>query len=46
MSKTSSVKINMDGDEFNFNMSPSKYILDTALENDIDLPYSCQSISS
>ena len=43
MSKTSSVKINMDGDEFNFNMLPSKYILDTALENDIDLPYSCQS---
>ena len=33
----------MDGDEFNFNMSPSNYILDTALENDIDLPYSCQS---
>ena len=43
MSKTSSIKINMDGDEFNFNMSPSNYILDTALENDIDLPYSCQS---
>ena len=33
----------MDGDEFNFNMSPSNYILDTALENDIDLPYSRQS---
>ena len=33
----------MDGDEFKFNMSPSKNILDTALENDIDLPYSCQS---
>ena len=43
MSKTSSIKINMDGDEFNFTMSPSKNILDTALENDIDLPYSCQS---
>ena len=43
MSKTSSIKINMDGDEFNFKMSPSKNILDTALENDIDLPYSCQS---
>ena len=43
MTNNSTVKINMDGEEFNFKMSPTEYILDTALENDIDLPYSCQS---
>ena len=43
MSSKSSIKINMDGEEFNFNMLPSGNILDTALDNDIDLPYSCQS---
>ena len=43
MSRNSIVKINMDGDEFNFKMSSSEYILDAALDNDVDLPYSCQS---
>ena len=43
MSSNSIVKINMDGDEFNFKMSSSEYILDAALDNDVDLPYSCQS---
>ena len=43
MSKDSSIKINMDGETFKFIMSPSETILDKALDNDIDLPYSCQS---
>ena len=33
----------MDGETFKFKMSPSETILDSALDNDIDLPYSCQS---
>jgi len=37
------VKIKMDGDEFEFEMQKSETVLDSALENDIDLPYSCQS---
>ena len=43
MSKDSSIKINMDGETSKFIMSPSETILDKALDNDIDLPYSCQS---
>ena len=43
MTNNSTVKINMDGEEFNFKMSPTEYILDEALDSDIDLPYSCQS---
>ena len=43
MAKDSSVKINMDGETFKFVMPSSEIILDTALDNDIDLPYSCQS---
>ena len=43
MTNNSTVKINMDGEEFNFKMSPTEYILDAALDSDIDLPYSCQS---
>ena len=37
------VKIMMDGEDFDFEMKKSETILDAALENDIDLPYSCQS---
>jgi ring-1,2-phenylacetyl-CoA epoxidase subunit PaaE len=33
----------MDGETFKFVMPSSETILDTALEKDIDLPYSCQS---
>ncbi len=33
----------MDGETFKFKMSPTETILDSALDNDIDLPYSCQS---
>ena len=43
MAKDSSIKINMDGESFQFSMTPSETILDSALDNDIDLPYSCQS---
>tara|TARA_B100000073_G_scaffold32997_1_gene25053 strand:- start:213 stop:494 length:282 start_codon:yes stop_codon:yes gene_type:complete len=43
MAKDSSIKINMDGETFKFVMPSSETILDTALEKDIDLPYSCQS---
>jgi ring-1,2-phenylacetyl-CoA epoxidase subunit PaaE len=43
MAKESSIKINMDGETFKFVMPSSETILDTALEKDIDLPYSCQS---
>ena len=37
------VKIDMDGENFAFQMHKSETVLDSALENDIDLPYSCQS---
>ena len=43
MAKDSSIIINMDGETFKFKMSPTETILDSALDNDIDLPYSCQS---
>ena len=43
MAKDTSIKINMDGETFKFSMTPSETILDSALDNDIDLPYSCQS---
>ena len=43
MAKDSSIKIYMDGETFKFVMPSSETILDTALEKDIDLPYSCQS---
>lgn len=37
------VKVIVDGDEHTFVVEPGKTILETALELDIDLPYSCQS---
>ena len=43
MAKDSSIIINMDGETFRFKTSPTETILDSALDNDIDLPYSCQS---
>ncbi len=43
MKESTVVKIKMDGDEFEFKMQKSETVLDSALENDIDLPYSCQS---
>ncbi len=43
MNDMAAVKIMMDGEDFGFEMKKSETILDAALENDIDLPYSCQS---
>jgi ring-1,2-phenylacetyl-CoA epoxidase subunit PaaE len=37
------VTVIMDGEEFKFLVEPGKSILQTALDLDIDLPYSCQS---
>lgn len=37
------VKVIYDGEEYTFEVEPDKTILETALEMDIDLPYSCQS---
>jgi ring-1,2-phenylacetyl-CoA epoxidase subunit PaaE len=43
MSKSKIVKLFIDGDELDLEVKESSSILDAALENDIDLPYSCQS---
>lgn len=37
------VTIIYEGEEFKFTVKPDKTILETALDMDIDLPYSCQS---
>ncbi len=37
------VKIKYDGQSYEFNVPKGKSILETALSQDIDLPYSCQS---
>ncbi len=37
------VTVIYDGEEFKFSVEPGKTILETALDLDIDLPYSCQS---
>jgi ring-1,2-phenylacetyl-CoA epoxidase subunit PaaE len=41
--KTREVTILYDGQEFKFEVEPSRTILETALDKGIDLPYSCQS---
>ena len=43
MSKISKIKILLDGHTYNFEMSKEENILDVAIDNDIDMPYSCQS---
>ena len=43
MSNTSKVTIHLDGDTHIIDVSKSESILEAGLENDIDLPYSCQS---
>ena len=43
MSEFRTVKISMDGEKIDLEVKKSETILDAALENDIDLPYSCQS---
>lgn len=37
------VTIILDGEEYKFMVNPEKTILETGLEQDIDMPYSCQS---
>jgi ring-1,2-phenylacetyl-CoA epoxidase subunit PaaE len=37
------VTVRYDGQEFKFVVEPNRTILETALDNGIDLPYSCQS---
>ncbi len=41
--KTREVTIRYDGQEYKFNVEPNRTILETALDQGIDLPYSCQS---
>ena len=41
--KTQEVTVLYDDEEFKFTVEPSSTILETALDNDIDLPFSCQS---
>lgn len=41
--KAREVTIILDGEEFKFTVQPDKTILETAIELDIDMPYSCQS---
>lgn len=41
--KAREVTIILDGEEFKFSVEPDKTILETAIELDIDMPYSCQS---
>ena len=43
MSEFRTVKISIDGENIELKVKKSQTILDAALENDIDLPYSCQS---
>ena len=43
MKEYNTIKINMDGEKIDLKIKKSETILDAALENDIDLPYSCQS---
>ena len=41
--KARQVKVIYDGEEHQFSVEPDATILETALDQDIDLPYSCQS---
>ena len=43
MSQSKTVKISIDGDTLDLEVKESSTILDAALEEGIDLPYSCQS---
>jgi len=42
MEGTTGVTITVDEEEFTFSMDRKAVVLDVALENDIDVPYSCQ----
>lgn len=41
--ETRQVKILMDGEEYEITVPPDKSILDTALDEGLDMPFSCQS---
>ena len=41
--KTRTVKIKYEGEEYSITVEPGKTILETALDENIDLPYSCQA---
>ena len=41
--KTRNVTINYEGSEYQFEVTPNQTILEAALDQDIDLPYSCQA---
>ena len=43
MSDNTNVKVIIDGKNFEFVMGRNDNVLDSALSEDIDLPYSCQS---
>ena len=43
MENKSKVKIHIDGDIHDIEVGKKETILDAGLENDIDMPYSCQS---
>ena len=43
MSDNINVKVKIDGENFEFVMGRNDNVLDSALSEDIDLPYSCQS---
>ena len=45
MSKASKIKILLDGDSHTFEMNTDETILDVAIDNDIDMPYSCKSFN-
>ena len=44
MSEFRTVKISMDGEKIDLEVKKSETILDAALENDIDLPYSVKVV--
>ncbi|UOG73491.1 ferredoxin--NADP reductase [Hymenobacter tibetensis] len=41
--KTRTVTVNYEGSEYQFEVTPAQTILEAALDQDIDLPYSCQA---
>ena len=43
MQNKSKVTIHIDGDTYDIEVGKKETILDAGLENDIDMPYSCQS---
>ena len=43
MIKTKTLKVNLDGELHTCDIGSDETILEAALENDIDIPFSCQS---